>query len=376
MIARRRIAALVRKEFQHIRRDRLTSGMVGGLPLVMTILFGFAINQDVRHLPAGYADLANTQRSRALVADARATQVIDIVERAANAAELERLLVAGDISVGILVPRDFERRIQDGDRPPAQLLANGSDPVVLGAMRGLERLPVRGAMRGLGPVPGLGARLSGKPRQTFETRVYFNPERRTAFFIVPALMGVILTLTLVLFTSVAIVREREQGNLELLITTPIQTPELMLGKLIPYMLIGFLQITLILGLGVLLFDLPMHGSLADLYLCAGVYIFTVLALGLLFSTVARTQFQAFQMAFMSFLPQILLSGFMFPFDGMPGWARAIGEVIPLTHFLRTARGVVLRGAGLPDLWKDLWPLALFGCAALLIATLRFQKRLD
>ena len=364
MIAPRRIAAMVHKEFLHIRHDRLTAGMVGGLPVMMTILFGFAINQDVRHLRAAYADLADTQRSRDLVADAAATQVVDIVHRAANAAELEHMLVAGEVSVGILVPRDFERRVQGSDRPPAQLLANGSDPVVLGAMRGLEPLPVGRT----GARPG--------PRPTIETRVYFNPERRTALFIVPALLGVILTLTLVLFTSVAIVRERERGNLELLITTPIQRTELMVGKLIPYMLIGFVQITIILVLGILLFDLPVRGSLGNLYLTAGVYIFTVLCLGLLFSTVAQTQFQAFQLAFMTFLPQILLSGFMFPFEGMPGWARVIGEIIPLTHFLRIARGILLRGASLPDVWPDVWPLLLFGSAALLISITRFRKTLD
>ena len=369
MIAPRRIAALVHKEFEHIRHDRMTAGMVAGLPLMMTVLFGFAINQDVRHLRAAYADLANTQRSRALVADAAATQVIDVVDQAASAAELEHMLVAGQISVGILIPRDFERRAQGSDRALAQLLVNGSDPVVLGAMRGMEPLPVgrAGARR-----PG-GA---GGARRTFETRVYFNPERRTALFIVPALMGVILTLTLVLFTSVAIVRERERGNLELLITTPIQSSELMVGKLIPYMLIGFVQITIILVLGVWLFDLPVRGSLGDLYVGAAVYIFTVLCLGLLFSTIAQTQFQAFQMAFMTFLPQILLSGFMFPFEGMPGWARAVGEVIPLTHFLRIARGIVLRGAALPDVWPDIWPLLLFGSSVLLISIARFRKRLD
>ena len=374
MIAPRRIAALVHKEFLHIRRDRLTAGMVAGLPVMMTVLFGFAINQDVRHLRAGYADLADTQRSRALVADAAATQVIDVVHQAVSAAELEHMLVTGAISVGILIPRDFERRAQGSGRPLAQLLVNGSDPVVLGAMRGIEPLPVGRAGAGRSALARSGG--GGGAQRTFETRVYFNPERRTALFIVPALLGVILTLTLVLFTSVAIVRERERGNLELLITTPIKSSELMIGKLIPYMLIGFVQITIILLLGVWLFDLPVRGSLGDLYICAGVYIFTVLCLGLLFSTIAQTQFQAFQMAFVTFLPQILLSGFMFPFEGMPGWARVVGEVIPLTHFLRIARGIVLRGAELPDVWPDIWPLLLFGSGALLISITRFRKRLD
>jgi ABC-2 type transport system permease protein len=360
------MAAIIRKEFLHLRRDHLTGGMVGGIPIMMTVLFGFAINQDVRHLVAGVADLAGTQRSRTLVADAEATQVVDVRRRVGSVEELEELLVNGEISVGILVPRDFERRAEHRLRPAAQLLANGSDPVVVGAVRGLEPLPVESRA----------ARDARASAPTFATRIYFNPERRTALFIVPGLMGMILTLTMVLFTSVAIVREREAGNLEFLITTPIQTRELMVGKIVPYVLIGFVQVTLILLLGILLFDLPVRGRLADLYAGAMIYILATLGLGLLFSTIARSQFQAFQMTFVSFLPQILLSGFMFPFEGMPGWAQWIGEVVPLTHFLRIVRGVVLRGAALGDVWSDVWPLLVFFAAAVGLAMARFRKRLD
>jgi ABC-2 type transport system permease protein len=364
--AARRIAAIARKELQHLARDRLTGGMVFGLPIMMTLLFGFAINQDVRHLRAGVADLAQTQRSRALVSDAQATQVVDITHQVESAAALEELLVAGRISVGLLIPRDFEQRVEHGERAAAQLLANGSDPVVLGAMRGLERLSIeRRAVPGAGPPP-----------PTFETRIYFNPERRTALFIVPGLLGVILTLTMVLFTSAAIVRERERGNLEFLITTPVRTPELMMGKIAPYVAIGLVQVSLILSIGALFFDLPMRGRLPELYLAALVYVVAVLGLGLLFSTVAQTQFQAFQLTFVSFLPQILLGGFMFPFEGMPRWAQWIGEVIPLTHFLRIARGIVLRGAGLVEVWPDVWPLLVFSVVTIGAATARFRKRLD
>ena len=366
MIALRRVVAVVRKEFQHLQRDRLTGGMVIGVPIMMTVLFGFAINQDVRHLAAGVADLAGTQRSRTLVRDAQATQVVDVIRQVDSAEALERMLVRGDISVGILVPRDFERRVEHGARPVAQLLANGSDPVVLGAMRGLERLRVERR-----------ALPDTTPRApTFETRIYFNPERRTALFIVPGLMGMILTLTMVLFTSVAIVRERESGSFEFLITTPIRPSELMIGKITPYVMIGFVQVSLILLLGIFLFDLPMRGALSELYAGAMVYILAVLGLGLLFSTIAQTQFQAFQMTFVSFLPQILLSGFMFPFEGMPRWAQWIGEVIPLTHFLRIVRGIVLRGAALAELWGDVWPLLLFFAVTVGVATVRFRKRLD
>jgi len=360
-----RVAAIAGKELRHLRRDKLTIGMVAGVPLMMTMLFGAAINQDVRHLRAGVADLAGTQAARWLAADAQATQVIDIVARAGSARELEALLVRGDIAVGILIPPDFERRAVGSDRPRAQLLVDGSDPVVLAAMRGLLELPA------LERAPTPAARAN-----VFEMRAFYNPERRSPVHIVPALCGVILTLTLVLFTAVAIVRERERGNLELLIATPVQTPELMVGKILPYIGIGYLQMSLILLLGRVLFDVPITGSLPALYLAAGSFVAAALTLGLLISTVAQTQFQAFQMAFVTFLPQILLSGFMFPFDGMPRPAQWLAEVLPLTHFLRIVRGIILRGATLQDVLPDVVPLLVFFAVALALAIARFSKRLD
>jgi len=364
-----RIAAIARKEFRHLRRDRLTGGMVAGVPLMMTVLFGYAINQDIRHLRAGVADLAGTQSARLLVQDAQATQVIDVVTAAPSVQALERMLVAGRISVGIVIPADFERRAAHGDRVRAQLLVDGGDPIVLAAARGLVALPAADRF-----ASAARARAAGAP--LFELRAYYNPERRSPVHIVPALCGVILTLTLVLFTAVAIVRERERGNLELLITTPVQTPELMLGKIAPYVLIGYAQVTLILLLGRFVFGVPIQGSLVDLYLGTGIFVAAALTLGLLISTLAQTQFQAFQMAFVTFLPQILLSGFMFPFDGMPAPARWLAEVLPLTHFLRIVRGIILRGATLGELWRDVWPLLLFFSLAITLATLRFRKRLD
>ncbi len=358
-----RIGAIARKELLHLRRDRLTGGMIAGIPIMMTLLFGYAINQDVRHLRAGLVDRAGTQASRALAADAAATQVIDIVERRGTAAELEALLVEGRISVGLVIPPDFERRLVRGGRPAAQLLVDGGDPIVLGAARGLAGLP----MPGSASTPGPGA---------FAVRAYFNPERRSPIHIVPGLCGVILTLTMVLFTSIAIVRERERGNLELLITTPVQTLELMIGKIAPYVIIGYVQVTLILSLGALLFEVPMRGAVADLALGAGAFVAAALTLGLFISTAASTQFQAFQMTFVSFLPQMLLSGFMFPFDGMPRAAQWLAEAFPLTHFLRIVRGIVLRGAELGQLTPDLWPLALFFAVSMTLAMLRFRKRLD
>jgi len=360
----RRVAAVARKEGLHLRRDPLTGGMIAGIPLMMTLLFGYAINQDIRHLRAGVADLSGTQHARWLAADAEATQVIDLVHRVGSARELEALLVRGDISVGILIPPDLEARLGRRDRPAAQLLVDGGDPIVLGAARALTALPL--------------GRATGRtvPAAAFEVRAYYNPERRSAVHIVPGICGVILALTMVLFTAIAIVRERERGNLELLIATPVQSIELMAGKILPYIAIGYVQISLILGLGVLLFDLPVRGSLVDFYAAAGAFVIASLSLGLLFSTIATSQFQAFQMTFTSFLPQIMLSGYMFPFDGMPRPAQWIAEVFPLTHFLRIVRGIVLRGAGLGDVSGQLWPLALFFAVTLTLALLRFRKRLD
>lgn len=356
-----RVLAIAGKEFRHLARDRLTGGMVAGIPIVMTLLFGYAINDDVRGLSAAVVDHARTSTSRALVADAVASQVIVAPRPVPDEAALERLLRAGDVSIGLVVPGDLEARIARGQRPLVQLMVDGSDPAILGAARGLEALPLDGAAR----TPGL-----------FAVRAWFNPERRSPVFIVPGLVGVILTLTMVLFTSIAIVRERERGNLELLITTPIRPLELMIGKIAPYVIIGYVQVTLILGLGVMLFDVPVRGSLVDFYAGAGIFVASVLTLGLFISTLASTQFQAFQMTFVSFLPQLLLSGYMFPFEGMPRGAQWLAEGFPLTHGLRVVRGILLRDAGLVTMGAELWPLGLFFLIGITLATLRFRKRLD
>lgn len=359
--ATRRIGAVAYKEFRHLQRDTLSRAMIIGIPLIMTLLFGYAINHDVRNLRAGAADDAGTSASRALLTDLHATQVIDLVVRADSASELERLLARGDISVGIHIPPDFEARRAHGDRPAAQLLVDGSDPVVLSAARGLLNRPEKN--------PNMAP--SG-----LELRALYNPERRSPVFIVPGLCGVILALTMVLFTAVALVRERERGNLELLITTPIKSLELMIGKIIPYIIIGYLQASIIIFLGVWLFDIPIQGDLFDFYVAVGLFVISILTLGLVISTFATNQFQAFQMTFMSFLPQLLLSGFMFPFEGMPRPAQWLAELFPLTHFLRVVRGVVLRNVELNQMWHDLWPLGAFFVVFIAIATLRFQKRLD
>jgi len=361
----RRARAIAAKEVRQLLRDRITFGMIVGVPLLQVILFGYAINTDVRHLRAAVADLSSTQLSRSVISEAEASQVVDIVAVAHSAPELESLLRDGKVSVGLYFPPDFDRRAETQAEPAAQLMVDGSDPTLLGVAQGLARVPlaIRGAPR-------------FQPAALFELRDFYNPERRSAVDIVPALIGVILTLTMVLFTAVAIVRERERGNLELLITTPVSTVELMVGKIGPYIAIGLIQVTIVLLLGWILFHVPVVGSLATLYLAALLFIAASLGLGLLISTMAKTQFQAMQLTIFTFLPSILLSGFMFPFDGMPAFARWIGELLPLTHFIRLVRGVLLRGAGFGGMWPDVWPLLAFFAITMILAVLKFHKRLD
>lgn len=362
----RRIFAILQKEIRQLSRDKLTFGMIVGIPMIQIMLFGYAINTDVRHLRAAVADESSTELSRTLAADAQATQVVDVIAQVHTAAELEGLLRDGEIDVGIYIPSDYARRLQQHDRSAAQLLVDGSDPIILSAARQLANLTQHYDTEA--------------PQQLraalFEIRNHFNPERRSAVNVVPALMGVILTMTMVLFTAVAIVRERERGNLELLINTPVKTIELMIGKIVPYVFIGLLQVTLIVLLGMLVFRVPIEGSVVNVYLGALALIAANLSLGLLISTLAQSQFQAMQMTFFFFLPSILLSGFMFPFAGMPKAAQYIAEVLPLTHFVRIIRGVMLRGADLSHMIPDLRALLIFTLVTLTFAVLRFSKSLD
>jgi ABC-2 type transport system permease protein len=360
-----RLLAIMLKEMRQLARDRLTFGMIIGIPLMQMLLFGYAINFDVRDLRAAVVDEAGTSLSRALVGDLQASGVLRFAAPSASVADLRRRMSAGAISVGVVIPPDFERRRLESDRAAVQLLVDGSEPTIDGVVRGLTALPV--------PARD-GVHRSGA--QFFEVRTEYNPERRTAVQVVPALIGVILNMTMVIFTAAAIVRERERGNLELLIATPIRSWELMAGKLMPYVLIGLVQTTLILVVGALLFDVPVNGRLLDLYLAAALFIAATLTLGLVISTFAKTQLQAFQLAFFTMLPSILLSGFMFPFYGMPRPAQWIAELLPLTHFVVMIRGIILRGAPLADLHVEAAKLGAFLLVGLAIATLRFRKRLD
>ncbi len=360
-----RIFAIVRKEVRQLSRDRLTFGMIVGIPVIQLLMFGYAINMDVRNLDAAVADLAGTSASRQVIMDLSESQVINLRHQVSDASELELLLRQGKISVGIYLPPDYDRRLQQPGRAAMQLLVDGSDPVVQGAANQLAQIAQQ--MR-LSPYNDRAPQV--------EVRTYFNPERRSPVNTVPGLIGVILTMTMILFTAVAIVRERERGNLELLITTPLKSPELMLAKITPYVLIGLLQVSLVLLLGHFVFEVPLRGQLLDVYLVTLVFIVTNLALGLVISTLAQTQFQAMQMAFFVLLPSILLSGFMFPFAGMPRPAQIIAEGLPLTHFIRLIRGVILRGADLQELAHELAILGIFVIVFMFLAIMRFTKRLD
>jgi len=360
----RRLWAIMLKEMRQLRRDRMTLAMIMGMPIMQLVLFGYAINLNLRDLPAAVVDQAQTAGSRAAVQDLLASGVIQVAASAQSPQQLVDLLREGRISVGIAVPPDFERRKLDG-REAIQVMVDGSDNVVQSAAAQLAQYPLNQPDN-----------FHARAQTPISVVSFYNPERRSPVNIVPGLIGVILTMTMVLFTAVAIVRETERGNMELLITTPLSRTELMIGKVLPYAAIGLVQTTVVLLLGVWLFRVPIRGSLWDVYLASSLLILANLSLGLLISTRARSQFQAMQMTFFVFLPSILLSGFMFPYAGMPKPAQWISEALPLTHFMRLIRGIMLRGADLGDLWHDALALIAFIAIMLTLAIRLFHKRLD
>ena len=356
-----RLLAIVTKELRQLRRDRLTFGMILGIPTMQLLLFGFAINLDVRHINAAVVDQAQSARSREIIAGLGATGLLELQAPPQSPAQLQSLLRKGRISIGIVLPADLEHRLETHDRPAMQVMVDGSDQTVQAAARQLLQLP----MPGLRPA-----------YQSVEVINFYNPERRAPVNTVPGLIGLILTMTLVMFTGMALVRERERGNMEMLIATPVSPWELTVGKVLPFVAIGLVQVTVVLLLGKLVFAVPIRGHLIEVYAAALLFIIANLALGILISTLAKSQFQAMQLAFFIFLPQILLSGFMFPFAGMPRPAQWIAEALPMTHFIRLIRGIMIRGAGLADLPMDMLALALIAAVLLVISTLRISKRLD
>jgi ABC-2 type transport system permease protein len=361
----------MRKEFLQLKRDRLTFAMIVGVPVMQMLLFGYAINTDVRNLASAVANQSNSHLSGQFVADLGETQVLDLQYVVETPQEIEALLQAGRISIGVYIPPDFDRRVIDDRRTAAHLMVDATDPTVLGVANQLRDMPLKFDTTMLPP----------ERAAAFEVRPYFNPERRSVVFVIPGLIGIILTLTMMLFTAVSVVREREHGNLELLINTPVSTTQLMVGKIVPYILIGIVQLALVITVGRYLFKVPIHGSILDLYLAASVFVAANLALGLFVSTVVKTQFQAMQATVFVLLPSILLSGFMFPFDGMPRIVQYIGEVLPTTHFVRLTRGIMLRNAPLGDMSQELLALAigddpLFQTPRLMRARLRLPRGHD
>lgn len=361
----RRLTAVIVKELRQLRRDRLTFAMIVGIPLLQLVLFGYAINMDVRGIDAAVLDQANTARSREVVAEIGSSQILNLRYQLSNPQQMDSLLRQGKISAALVIPKDFEARLErQGSAPqgrlPLQLIVDGSDQSVQASARQLANYPLPG----------------WESRQGIELVNFYNPERLAALNTVPGLIGVILTMTMVMFTAIALVRERERGNMEMLITTPLSPWELTLGKVLPFVGIGLIQVTVILLTGRLLFDVPIRGSILQLYGASLLFIAASLALGVFISTLARTQFQAMQVAFFTFLPQILLSGFMFPFAGMPKAAQWFAELLPLTHFLRLARGIMLRSAGLIDLWPEILALLVFTVLMLSVAVTRVSKHLD
>ena len=371
----RRFWAIAVKEFIQMRRDRLTFGMMVGIPLLQLILFGFAINMNPKHLPTAVFSADNSVFARTLIWALRNSGYFSLVRVAESEAEIESLLKLGQVQFVLHIPEDFSRKLLRGERPNLLLEADATDPAATGyAMSALETLATRVFDRDLkGPLQRL--RATPGPVE-LRTHRHYNPDIITQYNVVPGLLGVVLTMTMVIITALAITRERERGTMENLLSTPARPGEVMIGKIIPYIVVGYVQVLLILLAAKFLFDVPMVGSVPLLLAVMLPFIGANLAMGITFSTLARNQLQAVQMAFFFFLPNILLSGFMFPFRGMPMWAQWIGDVLPLTHFLRIVRGILLKGNGLKEIAPELWPIAVFLVVMLSLGIRRYRQTLD
>jgi ABC-2 type transport system permease protein len=367
-----RWVGIIVKEFIQLKRDRLTFGMIIGIPVLQLILFGYAINADPKQLPTAVLAADSSPYSRTLLAAMQTSGYFRIERHAASEAEVEELLAKGRVQFAVTIPENFGRKLVRGERPVLLVEADASDPAATGnAIAALSQLSASSLARDLqGPLAELNPAAA-----PVDMRVHrrYNPEGVTAYNIVPGLIGTILTMTMVLMTGLAMTRERERGTFENLLATPALPLEVMTGKIVPYILIGLIQVTLILAAALLLFEVPLQGSVWLLYLVVLLFIAANLTLGITFSSIARNQLQAMQMTFFFFLPSILLSGFMFPFRGMPEWAQWIGSLLPLTHFLALVRGIMLKGNGLAELAPQVWPIVAFMLVVIAIG-LRFYKR--
>jgi len=370
-----RFVAVLAKEFVQMRRDRLTFAMMVGIPIIQLILFGFAINSDPKALPTAVLAADNSIFSRSFVRAMENSGYFRVVRQLSSEAEAGRVLTEGQVQFVLTIPENFARKLVRGERPVLLLEADATDPAAtsnaLAALMNLNQTALTRDLAG-----GLAHLQNALP--PYEVRVHrrYNPEGVTQYNIVPGLIGVILTMTMVMMTSLAMTRERERGTMENLLATPVRPGEVMAGKIIPYIIVGYVQVAIILLAAKLLFAVPVVGSLALLSLVLVLFMAANLAVGFTFSTLAKNQMQAMQMTFFFFLPSMLLSGFMFPFRGMPEWAQWLGEVLPLTHFLRVVRGILLKGNGTAEIAPELWPIALFLLAAAVVALKRYRETLD
>lgn len=373
-ISATRIAAVLIKEFKQLTRDRLTYAMMLALPVIQLLLFGYAINAEPRHLPTAVLVQEDSAFARSIVTALKTSEFFDLTVQARSVAELDDLVRSGEVQFAITIPGDFTRRVVRGDKAQILVEADATDPTATnGAVAALSALPAQALSRDL-----RGALAQRQARSPFEVVVHrrYNPEAVTAYNIVPGLRGVILSMTLVLMTSLSMTREAERGTMESLLSTPVEPIEVMIGKLAPYVAVGLIQTVIILIIARTLFQVPMEAPGPGLGLGIALFILGSLALGFLISTVARSQLQAMQMSFFYILPSILLSGFMFPFRGMPIWAQVLGEAIPVTHFLRVVRGALLKGQALPDMWRELAALTAFVCVVTALAMARYRRTLD
>lgn len=369
-----RILAVLAKEFKQLTRDRITYAMMLAIPVVQLTLFGYAINTEPRHLPTAVLMLEDSRYARSITAALKNSLYFDFVAQARSPAELDRMLRNGDIQFAVTVPGDFSRRVARGDHAQILVEADATDPAATGgAVAALAALPDQALRHDL-----TGALAAQQSQAPFEVVVHrrYNPEAITAYNIVPGLLGIILSLTLVMMTALSVTRETERGTMETLLSTPLEPLEVMIGKLAPYVMVGLVQTAIILLMAGLLFHVPMAGGWIGLSAGIALFITGSLALGFLISTVARSQLQAMQMSFFYILPSILLSGFMFPFRGMPAWAQWIGEVIPVTHFVRVVRGSLLKGQGVGDQWRELSALVAFVLVVTALAMARYRRTLD
>ena len=370
-----RFWAIVVKEFIQMRRDRLTFGMVVGIPLIQLVLFGYAINSDQKRLPTAVLLADNGPQGRSLMYAIRNSGYFEFVRQLKTEDDARRALARGEVQFVINIPENFTRDLLRGQRPAILVEADATDPAAasnaVGSLRALLGTALQNDSKGA-------LEFLAAAESPIDLRVHalYNPEAETEYNIVPGLMGVVLTMTMIVITALAITRERERGTMENLLSMPTRPLEVMIGKIVPYVFVGYIQVALILVAAYFIFHVPMVGSLALLFAVALVFVAANLAVGITFSTVAENQLQAVQMSFFFFLPSMLLSGFMFPFRGMPRWAQAVGEVLPLTHFLRIVRGILLKGNGLADIAPEIWPIALFTVVALTVGVKRYRQTLD